>query len=61
MIAGADNIELAEYCPVPLTTYDQMAYASGEACAAMILRFPDRQAPRGSVCIPPELHVRDSA
>jgi LacI family sucrose operon transcriptional repressor len=61
MITGADNIELAEYCPVPLTTYDQMAYKCGEICTNMILDFLRKNKPLKSVSVNPEMHFRDSA
>jgi len=61
MITGADNIELAEYCPIPLTTYDQMAYKCGELCADMVLAFLQKQKPLSSISVKPELYIRDSA
>ncbi|MFA6814819.1 MAG: LacI family DNA-binding transcriptional regulator [Lentisphaeria bacterium] len=61
MITGADNIELAKYCPIPLTTYDQMAHKCGEVCANMILDFLDKQKQLSSISIPPELCIRGSA
>lgn len=61
MITGADNIELAEYCPVPLTTYDQMASKCGELCAKMILDFLQKQKPLKTITVKPEMHIRDSA
>ena len=61
MITGADNIELSEYCPVPLTTYDQMAYKCGELCAKMILDFLQKQKPLSTITVKPEMHIRDSA
>lgn len=61
MITGADNIELAEYCPVPLTTYDQMAYKCGRKCAEMILDYLRNKKPLKSVIVKPEIHIRESA
>ena len=61
MITGADNIELAEYCPVPLTTYDQMAYKCGDICTNMVLDFLRKQKPLSFVSVKPELRIRDSA
>lgn len=61
IVTGADNIELSEYCPVPLTTYDQMAYKCGELCAKMILNFLQKQKPLMTVTVKPEIHIRDSA
>lgn len=61
MITGADSIELAEYCPVPLTTYDQMAYKCGEICTNMVLDFLQKQKRLSSISVKPELRVRNSA
>ena len=60
MITGADNIELAEYCPVPLTTYDQMAYRCGRICAEMVLDFLKNKKPLKSVAVKPNMHIRES-
>lgn len=61
MITGADNIELAEYCPVPLTTYDQMAHKCGEICTDMVLDFLKKQKRLSSISVKPELCIRGSA
>lgn len=61
MITGGDNIELAEYCPVPLTTYDQMAYQCGELCAKMILDFLQKRKALSTITVKPEIRIRDSA
>ena len=60
MITGADNIELAEYCPVPLTTYDQMAHQCGEICTNMILDFLRKQKRLSSISVTPQLCLRGS-
>lgn len=61
MITGADNIELAEYCRVPLTNYDQMAYECGRKCAEMILGFLIDKKEIKSVKTVPVMHIRNSA
>jgi LacI family transcriptional regulator, galactose operon repressor len=61
MITGADNVELAEYSPIPLTTYDQMPYKCGELCTNMILDFLQKQKPLSSITVKPELYIRNSA
>lgn len=61
MITGADNIELAEYCPVPLTTYDQMAYECGNLCARMILDLLQNGKKPATTNIKPKLYIRNSA
>jgi LacI family transcriptional regulator, galactose operon repressor len=61
MVTGADNIELVDYCPVTLTTYDQMAYKCGEVCANMVLDFLQKQKPLSSISVKPKLYIRDSA
>jgi len=61
MITGGDNIELAEYCPVPLTTYDQMAYKCGGLCTEMLLDFLRKQKPLSTIKVKPEIYIRDSA
>jgi DNA-binding LacI/PurR family transcriptional regulator len=61
MITGADNIELAEYCPVPLTTYNQLPNKCGELCAGMILNFLQKQKPLSTIKVKPEICIRNSA
>lgn len=61
LITGGDNIEMAQYAPVPLTTFDQMAEDCAAACVDILLKHLDHNEPLRSAVIPPHLHVRTSA
>ena len=37
LLTGGDNIRLSEYCPVPITTFDQMAAQCASLCADMMV------------------------
>ena len=40
LLTGGDNIRLSEYCPVPITTFDQMAAQCASLCADMMVAHP---------------------
>lgn len=61
LVTGADNIELAEYGPVALTTYDQMAYQCGKLCTRMLLESLQTGKILSSASVTPKLCLRDSA
>ncbi len=61
LVTGADNIELAEYCRVPLTTFDQMAAnCAGKALELIMKRLKSGKNPQSAI-IKPQLCIRDSA
>ncbi|MCF6175627.1 MAG: LacI family transcriptional regulator [Victivallaceae bacterium] len=60
MIVGADNIELSEYCPVPLTTFDQMAKECARASVIILLEHLQYKKTLTSITIKPEIHIRQS-
>lgn len=61
LLTGADNIELSDYCPVPLTTFDQMARVCAGVCADQILAHLQKKQALNSVTIAPEIIIRTSA
>ena len=61
MVTGADNIELSEYCMVPLTTFDQKAAECGSKALEILGKHLRDGNNLESVIIKPEIHVRDSA
>ncbi len=60
MITGADNIELSCYCPVPLTTFDQMATECAQKCAGMLVDFLAGNGELSSIIVEPEIIIRSS-
>jgi len=60
MLTGADNIELSEYCSVPLTTFDQMAKACAQESAIRLLDYLQHKKTLTSMKIKPEIYIRQS-
>ncbi len=60
MITGGDNIELGIYCPVPLTTFDQMSRRCAEIGVDVLVDHLVNGMPLHSEVISPEIHVRRS-
>jgi DNA-binding LacI/PurR family transcriptional regulator len=61
LLTGADNIRMSEFCSVPLTTFDQMAYECGRKCVESVKDFLLKKKPMQSVVIPPEVMRRRTA
>jgi LacI family transcriptional regulator len=61
MLAGADNIELSQYCRVPLTTFDQMAHDCAAKAVQILLAHLDNKEKLHSALIAPEIIIRESA
>lgn len=61
LLTGADNIELSCYCPVPLTTFDQMARVCAERCVTTLLAHLRERTPLESAFVPPRVILRTSA
>lgn len=61
LVTGADNIELAEYCGVPLTTFDQMATSCARKALELLMkRLKSGRNPQSAI-IKPQICIRDSA
>ena len=45
LLTGGDNIELAEYCAVPLSTFDQRATDCAKRCVDILIRHLEHQEP----------------
>ncbi len=60
MITGGDNIELGIYCPVALTTFDQMSRHCAEIGVDILLNHLKRRMPLRSEVIPSEIYIRRS-
>lgn len=60
LLVGGDNIKLAEYCPVPLTTFDQMAAQCASASVEMMIAHLKENTPLSSREIPTSLIWRSS-
>ncbi|OGV51366.1 MAG: hypothetical protein A2017_20360 [Lentisphaerae bacterium GWF2_44_16] len=61
LITGADNIEMSEYCPVPLTTFDQRAYDCGTECIKIIMKHLKDGKPMETKVLKPAILIRESA
>ncbi|MBN2640557.1 MAG: LacI family DNA-binding transcriptional regulator [Victivallales bacterium] len=61
MLTGGDNIELGQFCQVPLTTFDQMSGLCAERGVDILLGHLKSNTPLSSEVIAPEFHVRASA
>jgi DNA-binding LacI/PurR family transcriptional regulator len=61
MITGADNVEMAEWSMVPLTTYDNRVRECGEKCVELLMAHLKEGIPLASYSFPPAMYVRDSA
>lgn len=60
-LVGGDNIELAEFLEVPLTTFDVPKYEMGERAAAILIaRLEGRCNTRQQIVFKPRLVVRQS-
>jgi DNA-binding LacI/PurR family transcriptional regulator len=61
-LAGGDDIELAKFLLVPLTTFRQPSFEIGRLAAGLLLsRMRGEQVERTQVVLQPELIVRDSS
>lgn len=60
LLTGGDNIRLSEYCPVPLTTFDQMAAECAAACVDMMISRLKNNTPLVSRQLPVNLIWRAS-
>ncbi|MFA7232439.1 MAG: substrate-binding domain-containing protein, partial [Victivallaceae bacterium] len=61
MVTGADNIELSQYCPVPLSTFDWMSRQCGSKCVEIMMAHLHDKAPLCSALVQPEVIIRQSA
>lgn len=60
LLTGGDNIRLSEHCPVPLTTFDQMAAECAAACVEMMISHLKENTPLTTRQIPVNLVWRAS-
>ena len=60
MLTGGDNIELSEYCAVPLTTFDQRAADCAQRSVEILLGHLDGQQPLLSATLPASPVFRQS-
>lgn len=60
LLAGGDNIKLAQHCPVPLTTFDQKAAECAAACVEILVSHLNKGTELVSREIPTELIWRDT-
>lgn len=60
LLTGGDNIELGQYCPVPLTTFDQMSAKCAERSIEILLDHLENEQTLLSEVIPPEIIIRQS-
>ncbi len=60
LVTGGDNIELSQYGPVPLTTFDQMAAPCARLGTDILLDHLQNEAPLRSELLSPKIHFRQS-
>ena len=60
LVTGGDNIELSEYCAIPISTFDQRSADCAERCAEILLGHLDRKQPLVSEILPTQTIFRAS-
>lgn len=60
-ITGADNIEMAEYSFIPLTTFDNRVRECGRKSVQLLIANLKNGTPLESHSFPPTMHIRGSA
>lgn len=60
LLTGGDNIEMSQYCTIPLSTFDQRATDCAKLCVEIIVSHVEKQTPLRSEVLPVEVIYRGS-